>query len=198
MVNPDKISLTQAKKLIKLAKDSILSYLENKEIKVCEDIKKEFKDKRGVFVSIYVQDELNGCIGYPEPVLSLYDAVIKASKGAAFEDSRFLPLTKEQFKKMRIELSVLTKPKEIEVKKYTEYPSKVKIGKDGLMIRDKFGSGLLLPQVAVEFGWNSEEFLNNTCIKAGLEPDCWKNLKRNVFKFSAQVFSEENGKLVEK
>ena len=66
------------------------------------------------------------------------------------------------------------------------------------MIKDEFGSGLLLPQVAVEWKWDAKEFLNQTCKKAGLAPDCWCNLKRNVYKFQAQVFAEENSKIVEK
>ena len=79
-----------------------------------------------------------------------------------------------------------------------KYPKKVKIGKDGLVIRDKFGSGLLLPQVAVEWGWDSKKFLDETCRKAGLSPTCWDNMKQNVYKFQADVFREEKGKVVAK
>ncbi len=190
--------IEQAKKLIKIARDSISSYFEGKEADVSEDIKKEFKEDRAVFVSLYVKDELTGCIGFPEPIIPLYKAVIDAARSAAFEDPRFPPLSREQFKELRIELSVLTKPEEIVVKDSAEYPEKVEIGKDGLVIKDKFGSGLLLPQVAVEWRWDSKEFLNQTCMKAGLSPDCWDNMKRNVYKFQAQVFEEKDGKVVEK
>jgi len=193
-----KISLNQAKKLVKLAKEAISAYFEDKKVEISADMKKEFGEKRGAFVSLYIGEDLIGCIGFPEPVFPLYKAVIDASKGAAFEDPRFPPLSKEQFKELRIEISVLTQPEVIKVKDPSEYPSKVKIGEDGLVIRDEFGSGLLLPQVAVEWKWDSAEFLNQTCVKAGLNPDCWCNMKRNVYKFQAQVFSEENGKLVEK
>jgi hypothetical protein len=159
---------------------------------------KEFKDVRGVFVSLYIKDELIGCIGFPDPTMALAKGVVSAAQGAAFEDPRFPPLKKSQMKDLKVELSVLTKPEEIEVKKPSEYISKVKIGKDGLVIRDEFGAGLLLPQVAVEWGWDSKEFLDNTCKKAGLSPDCWCNLKRNVYKFQAQVFTEEKGRIIEK
>lgn len=192
------ITLSQAKKLIKLARDSISTFFEGKEIKIPDAVKSEFKEDKGVFVSLYVNDELIGCIGFPEPVLPLYEAVIRAARSAAFEDPRFPPLRKEQMKDLRIEISVLTKPEEVVVKEPSEYPKKVKIGVDGLMIKDEFGSGLLLPQVATEWGWDSERFLCETCRKAGLEPDCWNNMKRNVFKFQAQVFTEEKGKVVEK
>ena len=194
----NKLTVKQAEKLIKVARDSISAFFDGKEYVVPNDVKKEFKEERGVFISLYVQEALIGCIGFPEPIMGLAEGIAIAAKNAAFEDPRFPPLRKEQMKDLRIEISVLTKPKEIEVKEPSEYPKKVKIGLDGLMIRDEFGTGLLLPQVAVEWGWNSKEFLDNACKKAGLEPDCWNNMKRNVYKFQAQVFTEEKGKVVEK
>jgi hypothetical protein len=192
------VSLSQAKKLVKFARDSISAYFDNKIVEPPEDIKEEFKEKKGVFVSVYVKGDLAGCIGFPEPIFELWLAVRKAAVSAAFKDPRFPPLMKNQFKDLRIELTVLTKPEVIEVKDPKQYLRKIKIGKDGLMVKDEFGSGLLLPQVAVEWGWNVEEFLNQTCVKAGLDPDCWRNTKRNVFKFQGQLFTEEKGKLVEK
>ena len=192
------ITKEQAKKLIDLARQSIIDYFDNKETKASSDIKKEFGKKSGVFVSLYVKGELMGCIGYAEPLVPLYQAVIEVSRGAAFEDPRFPPIKKGQMKDLRIEISVLTDPKEIEVKSPDEYPKKVKIGKDGLVIKDEFGWGLLLPQVALEWNWNAKEFLNQTCVKAGLSPDCWDNMKRNVYKFQAQVYTEKNRKIVEK
>ncbi len=194
-----KITIKQAEKLIKLARNAISAVFKGKEeFKIPEEHKKEFKEEKGVFVSLYIDEELIGCIGFPEPDRSLADAVVNAAQGAAFEDPRFPPLKKKQMNDLRVELSILTEPKEIEVNKASEYPKKVKIGKDGLMIRDRFGAGLLLPQVAVKWGWNSKEFLDNTCKKAGLSPDCWNNMKRNVYKFEAQVFTEEKGKVIEK
>ncbi len=95
------IQLEQAKKLINLARDVISAYFENKEFAVSKEIKSEFKDDTGVFVSLYVKDELIGCIGFAEPVMPLYQAVIDAAKGAAFEDPRFPPLKKEQLKGLR-------------------------------------------------------------------------------------------------
>jgi len=192
-----KFTKDQAKKLIKLARDAISAGLKNKEFEIPEDYKEEFNEERGIFVSLYVKDDLIGCMGFPEPGRPLSEAVVNAAQGAAFEDPRFPPLKSEQMKDLRIELSILTEPKEIKVKKASEYPDKVKIGRDGLMVRDKFGAGLLLPQVAVKWDWNSKEFLDNTCKKAGLSPDCWNNMKRNVYKFQAQVFTEKNGKIVE-
>lgn len=193
-----KLTAQQAEKLIKIAKDAISAFFEGKEYEVPMELKKEFDYKRGVFVSLYVKEDLNGCIGYPEPIMPFAESVARAAVGAAFEDPRFPPLKIGQMKELRVELSVLTEPKVIEVDSPSNYLSKIKIGEDGLMIKDKFGSGLLLPQVAVEWDWDVKDFLDNTCRKAGLEPDCWKNMKKNVYKFQAQIFTEENGKVVEK
>jgi uncharacterized protein (TIGR00296 family) len=192
------IKQEQAGKLIMLAREAVSAYFQGKEITVSKDIKDEFGEDAGVFVSLYLGGDLIGCIGIPRPTMALYKAVIQSAKGAAFEDPRFPPLRKDQFDRLRIEISVLTEPEVIEVDKPEDYPEKIEIGKDGLMIKDEFGSGLLLPQVAVEWKWKPKEFLEQTCRKAGLEPDCWCNNKRNVYKFQAQVFAEENGKIVEK
>lgn len=190
------VTLSQAKKLIKLARDSIGSYFTGKDLEVAMELQKEFSNKQGAFVTIYIEDELAGCIGYSEPVLPLWQAVALAAKSAAFEDSRFPPITHEKLKKATIELSILTVPQKIEGKPET-YASKIRVGKDGLIVKDKFfGAGLLLPQVATEWNWDSKRFLAETCRKAGLDLDCWKN--RSVFKFQAQIFTEEKGQVIEK
>ena len=193
------LTLKQAEKLIKLAREAISAYFTDKEAKVSKDIEKEFGQNQGVFTSLYVNEELVGCIGFPEPVAPLYKAVTQTACSAAFEDPRFPPIKKEDMKNLRIEISILTKPVPIEVKKdHLEYIKKIRLGTDGLMIKDEFGTGLLLPQVPGEWDWNEEEFLSQTCKKAGLSPDCWRNLKKNVYKFQAQIFTEKNGKVIEK
>ena len=192
------LTINQAKKLIKLAHDSISNYFKQKEPPITEQLKKEFGKKQGVFVSLYLNEELSGCIGFPEPTLPLYVAIIRGALGAAFEDPRFPPLKQSQLKNTRIELSVLTVPKEIKIKDPKEYLKKIKIGKDGLLVQDEFGSGLLLPQVPVDWRWDAKQFLDHTCMKAGLSPDCWNNMKRNIYKFQAQIFTEKDGKITEK
>lgn len=192
------LSLDKAKRLFELARESINSFFDNKEVKFDENLKKEFSDKQGVFVTIYLDDELAGCIGYTEPVFPLYEGVMNAARGAAFEDPRFPPLKKEELKKARLEISVLSKPELIDVKDPEEYLKKIKIGRDGLLIRDELNNGLLLPQVATEMNFDVKMFLDQTCIKAGLEPDDWRDKRRHVYKFQAQVFQEKNGDIVEK
>lgn len=184
------IKIEQAKKLIKLARDSISSYFSDSEVKV-NGLKKEFSKVRGVFVTLNKDGELRGCIGFPDGVYPLYEGVIKAARSAAFSDPRFMPVEKGELKDIIVEVSVLTKPERVRVEKASDYTKEVKVGRDGLIIKGLYGSGLLLPQVATEYRWDSKTFLEQTCVKAGLDKDNWKDLENCVvFRFQSQVFSE--------
>ena len=121
------VSLGQGKKLIRLARDSILSTLSGKEIKVKDDIKEEFGDVLGVFVTLNKGGELRGCIGFPEGVFPLYEGVFKAASSAAFSDPRFAPVSKEEMADISIEVSVLTKPVKVTVRDSSEYIEKIKV-----------------------------------------------------------------------
>lgn len=184
------LSLSDGKELIKLARNSINSCFLDNDLKVSETIKKKFSAKQGVFVTLTSEGELRGCIGYPEPVLPLYDAIIESAHSAAFSDPRFSPLSRSEFDSVHIELSVLTVPELIKVKKPEEYLKKIKIGSDGLIIRGDYGSGLLLPQVFTEYRCNVKKALEMTCQKAGLNSDAWKDLNNKIFKFQAQIIEE--------
>lgn len=185
------LTLSQGTLLIKLARDSISSVLRRKKLRVSGEIKKNFSEPRGVFVTLNKYKQLRGCIGFPEPIFPLYEAVIKAAKAAAFSDPRFPPLEREELNEITVEVSILTVPRAIEVRNPEEYLEKIEIGKDGLLVRGTFSSGLLLPQVAIEYGWDPETFLSQTCVKAGLTPDSWKDFNVcRVYKFQCQVFSE--------
>jgi len=151
-----------------------------------------FKQKSGVFVTLSTcpADDLRGCIGYPEPIMPLIDALKDAAISAASKDPRFPPVREGELDKITVEVSLLTPPAEIKVKKPVEYRDHVKIGEDGLIIQKGFSRGLLLPQVPVEWKWDAEEFLSQCCLKAGLMPDAWLQQGTKVFKFQAEVFSE--------
>lgn len=177
--------------LIKLARDAISSILLKRKVEVSKEIKKKFSEKTGVFVTLYKDNKLRGCIGYTEPIFPLWQATIKAALGAAFEDPRFPNLEKTELDKVRIELSVLTPPELIEVKDPNKYLDKIEIGKNGLMVEYSYCKGLLLPQVATEYNWDVPTFLCNTCRKAGLPMEMWHNLKCKVYRFEAKVFKEE-------
>ncbi|MFH1210029.1 MAG: TIGR00296 family protein [archaeon] len=148
----------------------------------------EFREKRGIFVTIYSDDELRGCIGFIEPIFTLSEGIIKAARLAAFYDNRFLPLGKNE--KFKVEISILSNPELIRVKNYKEYLKKIKIGEDGLIIESGNNKGLLLPKVFIEYDVDVKRALEMTCSKAGLDKDEWMNLKNKVYKFQAKVYSE--------
>ena len=148
----------------------------------------------GVFVTLNSlrggEKLLRGCIGYPYPIKPLIEAVSDVAKAAAFEDPRFPRLDKSELGKIVIEVSVLTPPESIRELNPEQYPSIVRVGVDGLIIKRGGRSGLLLPQVATEWGWGSDEFLSQTCIKAGLSPDAWLLPGTDVSRFQAIIFAE--------
>ena len=148
-----------------------------------------FLEKRGVFVTITRSGELRGCIGYPYPVFPLMEAIPSAATGAALEDPRFPPVTSTELPQIRIEVTVLTPPEPLDVEP-GQRPHSVIIGKHGLIARGAGRSGLLLPQVATEYSWGSEEFLTHTCMKAGLPANCWKKADTEILTFEGQIFHE--------
>jgi uncharacterized protein (TIGR00296 family) len=196
----EKLSLEQGQKLVKLARKSISYYSATGALLGEQCSEKELLEKRGVFVTInsFPEKELRGCIGFPSPIKPLWNAVIEAGVEASFNDPRFSGLKGEELEKIVIELSVLTKPEEIKGEK-SELPNKIVIGEDGLIIQREGRSGLLLPIVAVEYNWESEEFLENACRKAFLPENSWHSERTHVFKFQSQVFAEEkpNGSINE-
>jgi uncharacterized protein len=154
-----------------------------------------FQQKMGCFVTLKKKDPektLRGCIGYPEPVYELRTALINSAIEAATRDPRFSPVKTSEFRNLILEISLLTGPVEIRVKNQKDLLSKIDIGKDGLIMRWAFGSGLLLPQVATEYGWGTEEFLCNLSMKAGASPDQWLIPGTMIYKFQALVFEERS------
>ena len=185
-----------------LARKSLEHYFKNFEAPFPDREDGVLGESRGVFVTLeeYPTHELRGCIGYPLPTKPLAEAVVDNMINAAFEDPRFEPVLEQELPKIVIEVSVLTVPELIKVKSSSEFPNKVKVGEDGLIVKFGYNSGLLLPQVAPEQGWNSKEFLSHCCLKAGLPKDMWMSGNIAISKFQAQIFSEEKpgGKVIEK
>ena len=141
--------------------------------------------RRGAFVTITSHGDLRGCIGYIEGVKSLIETIQDCAIQAGFNDSRFEPLSPDEYPNIAFEISVLTPL--VRVEELTE----VVVGKHGLLISSRSRSGLLLPQVATEQRWDRDTFLAHTCLKAGLPWDEWKNPRAEVYRFEAQIFSEE-------
>lgn len=185
--------LPQGEKLVKLARQAVNSYFTKQELKSLALEEKEFQEKKGVFVTILTTDnELRGCIGFPEPIYPLAEAVIKAAKHAAFSDPRFMPLKQEELDKVLFEVSILTKPELIEVDKPSEYFKKIEIGKHGLIVEAESFKGLLLPNVALEHKWNAEQFLNHVCLKAGLLEETWREGFCKIYRFQTEMFKEKS------
>lgn len=152
---------------------------------------KRWKDKRGIFVTLTKDDKLRGCIGFLKERFPLFEGVVKAARAAAFEDPRFPPLEPEELGSIRIEISILTPAELVSVQRPEEYLKKIKVGRDGLIIKQGFYSGLLLPQVPVEYGWNIETYLEQLCHKAGLPIKAWKEPKSTIESFQADILSEK-------
>ena len=185
--------------LVKTARTAVTEFLSTgNRIKLESEHEKKFSFNSGVFVTLNNADGLRGCIGFPMPDKKLSNGIIDAAIAAATEDPRFSPVKTNELNDIVFEVTVLTPPVEITVTDPMEYLEKIKVGRDGLIIRNSFSSGLLLPQVPVEYGWNVEEFLQHTCEKAGLARDTWKNENIKIEKFEGIIFKEEtpNGVIV--
>ncbi len=167
--------------LLRLAHDSIASALEHREIPL-DPPTAHLSEPRGVFTSLYLHSELRGCVGYVLPVSPVYRAVAETARAAAFEDTRFYPVTLQEAPELQIELSILSPPHPISAEA-------IEIGRHGLLISSAGHRGLLLPQVPVEHNWNSTTFLEQTCRKAGLPLDAWKN-GATIEAFTAEVFGD--------
>jgi len=187
------LSDSDGEKLVKTARAVVTEFLKTKtKMRLDKDFEESFSTNAGVFVTLNHKSNLRGCIGYPLPDKKLYNALLEAAISAATEDPRFPSVAFEELDKITFEVSVLTPPQEIEVLDPQEYPSKIKVGRDGLIVKSRFNSGLLLPQVPKEYGWNEEEFLGHTCEKAGLPKEQWKKKDTKILKFEGIVFKEQS------
>jgi hypothetical protein len=169
------------KVLLKLARESIDEEFSKIKPKLPEE--KQFKQARGVFVTLTKNKQLRGCIGFPLPKYSIAEAIYLAAKSAAFEDPRFPPLKEKELEEIKIEISILTIPQDCK-------PNEIQIGKDGLICNYLGYSGLLLPQVAIEHKMDKFQFLECLCNKANLPKDAWQKSGFSLQKFQAQIFDE--------
>ncbi len=193
-------SLEEGKAAVSIARQVIECFVKRKPYPDF-DFPKSFDVESGVFVTIntHPDDRLRGCIGYPSPVFPLREAIVKAAEGST-EDPRFPRLSEKELGRITVEVSILTLPELVEVSKATDYPKRIVIGRDGLIVERGHYRGLLLPQVATEWKWTEEEFLSQTCMKAGLPPDAWFDRDTRIFKFNSVIFGEVSpgGEVVER
>jgi AmmeMemoRadiSam system protein B/AmmeMemoRadiSam system protein A len=174
---------TEEKALLhRIAKESIDARLLNKKAPALDSLPPALKEKRGAFVTLNKHDQLRGCIGRLAADRPLGEVVAEMAQAAALQDPRFRPVTADELKDLEIEISVLTPFKRI------ADVDEIQVGKHGLLMRNGGSSGLLLPQVATDQGWDRTTFLEYTCRKAGLPVDAWKDKNTEIYIFSADVF----------
>src|SRR6266496_2950009 len=179
---PGEFSQDERTILLRLAHDAILSALERREIPL-DPPTDHFAQPRGAFSSLYLRGDLRGCVGYVLPVSSVYRAVADTARAAAFEDTRFHPVTLDEARDLEIELSILSPPQPTAAEA-------IEVGRHGLLISMAGQRGLLLPQVPVEHHWDRVTFLQQTCRKAGLPTDAWRH-GAVVEAFTAEIWGEK-------
>lgn len=183
------LTCAEGRTAVHLAKEALTSYIGMKKVIELENLPPVFEEMRGVFVTLHEDGDLRGCIGYPMPILPLGRAIVDSAINAGSRDPRFPRVRKEELGRIEVEVTILTQPEP-----YTEprkmLPELVQIGRDGLIVTRGPYTGLLLPQVAPEWGFDSMEFLSQTCVKAGLPADAWLDEDTEVQHFQAQIFAE--------
>ena len=178
---PDEFSSEERVLLLQLAHESIAATLERREISLIPPTAHMAKP-RGAFTTLYYRNALRGCVGYVLPIKPLNVSVAETARGAAFDDSRFSPVTLDEARELQVSLSVLSPPQLIQ-------PDQIEIGRHGLLITLGPYRGLLLPQVPVEHEWDRRTFLEQTCRKAGLPPNAWQ-MDAKLEAFTAEVFAD--------
>jgi uncharacterized protein (TIGR00296 family) len=185
------LTIEEGRSAVEFARYIIEDYVSNIAPSSSPQLSPIFSKNHGVFVTLHLASThaLRGCIGIPEPVMPLKKAIIEAAISAT-HDPRFPPLTPPEIKQVILELTILTPPLLIRVTQSEEYLEQITIGSDGLIVENGFYKGLLLPQVPVEYHWDVETFLSQTCMKAGLPPDTWRDVSTKIYRFQGQIFTE--------
>ncbi len=194
------LSNTEGQAAVQLARDAIETYLRTGEMMDGSEIQlpEIFNEVRGVFVTLTVNGDLRGCIGHPYADSPLRYAITDSALSAALRDPRFPAVRVNEMSSIAVEVTILTKPELVDVPP-KDLPFSIKVGRHGLIVKSGYRQGLLLPQVAPENDFDEIEFLNHTCMKAGLPHDAWVT-GAEVYSFEGQIFSETepNGAIVEK
>lgn len=178
------LSKTEKRILLELARTSIAAKLNGDPRPKFDCHSRRLNEIQGAFVTLRKNDKLRGCIGLIAGIKPLYQTVQDAAEAAAFEDPRFSPLKEKELEETRIEISVISPLKKI------SSINKIRVTRDGVLIRKGEAQGLLLPQVAEKNHWDRKAFLEHVCLKAGLASDDWQNPETEIMTFRAQVFEE--------
>jgi len=177
----DEYSAAERKQLLRLAHRAIAAELHGQALDE-HPFSPHLEEPRGAFTTLHVEGRLRGCIGYVIALRPLYQTVAETATAAAFRDPRFPPVSQSELALLQVEISVLSPMAAI-------LPGEVEVGRHGLMVMQGGARGLLLPQVPLEWGWDRERFLAETCHKAGLPADAWRHGAK-LEAFTAEVFAE--------
>ena len=172
--------------LLKIARDVVETYCRGGKPPKLEVDSPTLNEPRGAFVTLHKDGKLRGCIGHIRARKPLIETIVEMAEAAAFQDPRFPPVTSEELGQLEYEISVLTPLRRI------KDVEEIQVGIHGIYMKRGVSSGLLLPQVAAEWGWDRTTFLEHTCTKAGLPEDAWKDKKTEIYIFSADVFSPDD------
>ena len=189
------LSDEEGETVVRLARDTLDSFVGGMRPKTKKWDKGFLSEKRGVFVTLnttqFGPKSLRGCIGFPQPVMPLGEAIQLATMEASAEDPRFRPVTPGELPLIEVEVSVLTRPEEVAAPRRRDVPKLLRLGTDGIVVSRPEASALFLPQVATETGWDAETFLSEACMKGGMTPDAWLDDRTRIEVFQADVFSEK-------
>ncbi|MCD6560615.1 MAG: AmmeMemoRadiSam system protein A [Deltaproteobacteria bacterium] len=191
MTDKKKLTEEDGKFLLKVARDTIDRKLAGLEETGKPDVKLSavFHEKRGTFVTLTMHGNLRGCIGHIIPQESLIDGIRENAINSAFKDPRFLPLTRDEWENVKIEVSILTEPRPLTYSDVDELLKKLRPGIDGLIIKKGFHQATFLPQVWDQLP-EKEEFLGHLCLKAGLDGDAWRKGELEISTYQVQAFEE--------
>lgn len=178
------ISAADQEVLFRVARESLEAHLKGEKAALPQATSQTLSQPSGVFVTLHRGGRLRGCIGYLEAMKPLLAAVQEMAVAAAFQDPRFPPLRQDELADLDVEISVLSPMFQI------KHIEEIQVGRDGIYLERDPCRGLLLPQVATEYGWDRTTFLKQTCVKSGLPPDAWEDPATRIFIFSAKILHE--------
>jgi uncharacterized protein (TIGR00296 family) len=196
-VHPDELSFEEGEYLVRIARKAVEEKLfRGITIKPPDDLPEIFRRPGMTFTTIETyhpsgRTTLRGCIGFLAPIYSLIESTIKSAIEAAFNDPRFPPLSRDEIDSVVFEVTVLSEPRELVVRDKWLLPKMITIGRHGLVVEKGWFKGTLLPVVPIEYCWDEETFLAETCIKAGLQPDCWLEEDTKIYVYDGRAFKEK-------
>ena len=177
--------------LLRLARLGLTEFVKNGTDEFPDTVLGEFeltpalRQELGVFVTLTEGEALRGCIGYIVGLMPLYQGVISNTQNAAAHDPRFMPVRPEELAAIQMEISVMPPLQKV------KGPEEIQVGRDGVVLKNRFNQGVFLPQVPLEQGWDKTTYLEQLGFKAGLDQDAYQDPETELFRFEAQVFGEE-------